>query len=208
MIYEVRTYTLRPGTVAEFEERFAKRLPLREKHSKLGAFWHTEFGPLNQVIHVYPYDDLNQRTAVRAAMAQDRELSALPGGGDLIAEQETTIVNSAPFMHDLNSRDYGSGNVYEMRIYTYAAGDIPKLLEARAKGLAAREALSPVVAYWTTEIGGLNKFIHTYVYKDLAERSRVRQAMATARQPAAPNAVRPIRQENKLLIPAAFSPLR
>src|SRR5215471_2262292 len=57
MIYEVRTYTLRPGTLAEFEERYAKRLPLREKHSKLGAFWHTEFGPLNQVIHVYPYDD-------------------------------------------------------------------------------------------------------------------------------------------------------
>jgi hypothetical protein len=57
MIYEVRTYTLRPGTVAEFEERFAKRLPLREKHSKLGAFWHTEFGPLNQVIHVYPYEN-------------------------------------------------------------------------------------------------------------------------------------------------------
>ena len=65
MIYEVRTYTLRPGTVAEFEERFAKRKPLREKHSTLGAFWHTDFGPLNQVIHVYPYDDLNQRTSVR-----------------------------------------------------------------------------------------------------------------------------------------------
>ena len=28
MIYEVRT--LRPGTVAEFEERYAKRLPLRK----------------------------------------------------------------------------------------------------------------------------------------------------------------------------------
>ena len=27
MIYEVRTYTLRPGTLAEFEERYAKRLP-------------------------------------------------------------------------------------------------------------------------------------------------------------------------------------
>jgi len=36
MIYEVRTNTLRPrGAVAEFEERFAKRLPLREQHSKL-----------------------------------------------------------------------------------------------------------------------------------------------------------------------------
>ena len=122
--------------------------------------------------------------------------------------QESEIVNSAPFMHELNSRDYGSGNVYEMRIYTYAAGDIPKLLEARAKGLAAREALSPVVAYWTSEIGGLNRFFHTYVYKDVAERSRVRSAMAAARQPAAPGGVRPIRQENKLLVPAAFSPLR
>src|SRR5437870_10809879 len=77
MIYEVRTYTLRPGgAVAEFEERFAKRLPLREKHSKLGAFWHTEFGPLNQVVHVYPYDDLQHRTRVRAAMAQDAERNA------------------------------------------------------------------------------------------------------------------------------------
>ena len=80
MIYEVRTYTLRPGTVAEFEERFAKRLPLREKHSKLGAFWHTEFGPLNQVIHVYPYDDLQHRTAVRDALAKDTARQQIPSG--------------------------------------------------------------------------------------------------------------------------------
>ena len=30
MIYEVRTYTLRPGTVDEFESRFEKRHPYRE----------------------------------------------------------------------------------------------------------------------------------------------------------------------------------
>src|SRR5438093_318215 len=65
MIYEVRTYTLRTGAVAEFEERFTKRKPLREKHSKLGAFWHTDFGPLNQVIHVWPYNDSNERTRIR-----------------------------------------------------------------------------------------------------------------------------------------------
>ena len=68
MIYEVRTYTLRTGAVAEFEDRFAKRKPLREKHSALGAFWHTDFGPLNQVVHVWPYEDLKHRTAVRDAM--------------------------------------------------------------------------------------------------------------------------------------------
>src|ERR1700739_3524454 len=47
MIYEVRTYTLRPGTLAEFEERYEKRLPLREKNSNLGAFHNTDAGRLN-----------------------------------------------------------------------------------------------------------------------------------------------------------------
>src|ERR1700722_15869125 len=170
MIYEVRTYTLRPGTVAEFEERYAKRLPLREKHSNLGAFWHTEFGPLNQVVHVYPYDDLRHRTAVRAALAQDTARAQLPGGQDLIAAQEAEIMNPAPFMRTLGSRDYGTGNVYEMRTYTYAPGDIPKVLEAWAKAIAAREEFSPLAACWTSELGGLNKFVHTWVYKDLSER--------------------------------------
>jgi len=55
MIIEMRTYTLQPGTVATFEERFAKALPARAKVSPLAAFWHTEVGPLNRVIHVWPY---------------------------------------------------------------------------------------------------------------------------------------------------------
>jgi len=162
MLYEVRTYTLRPGTVAEFEERFAKRLPLREKHSKLGAFWHTEFGPLNQVIHVYPYDDLRQRTSVRAAMAQDTALAQLPGGGDLIAAQEAEIVNPAPFMRPLGSRDYGTGNVYEMRTYTYAPGDIPEGAGGVGQGRSCSRGALPLAACWTSELGGLNKFVHTW----------------------------------------------
>ena len=160
MFYEVRTYTFRPGTLAEFVERYSKRLPLREKHSKLGAFWQTEVGPLNQAIHVYPYESLEQRTAVREAMAKDTALAQLPGGRDLIVEQQAEIVVSAPFMHPLGSRDYGTGNVYEMRIYTFAPGDIPKVLDGWGKAIEAREKFSPLAACWTNELGGLNRFWH------------------------------------------------
>jgi hypothetical protein len=209
MIYEVRTYTLGPGTLAEFEERYEKRLPLRERHSKLGAFWHTEFGPLNQVVHVYPYDELQHRTRVRAAMAADAERNALPGGQDLIAAQEAEIMNPAPFMRPLGSRDYGTGNVYEMRIYTYAPGDIPKVLEAWGKAIEARERFSPLAACMTSELGALNKFVHVWVYKDLNERARIRDESRRPGTGWPPQAgVRPIRQENKLLIPATFSPVR
>ena len=179
MIYEVRTYTLRPGTVAEFEERYAKRLPLREKHSKLGAFWHTEFGPLNQVIHVYPYDDLQQRTAVREALAKDTARAQIPSGREFVVAQEAEIMTPAPFMHPLGSRDYGTGNVYEMRTYTYAPGDISKVVEAWVKAIPDREKFSPLAACWCSELGGLNKFVHTWVYKDLNERARVREAART-----------------------------
>ena len=181
MIYEVRTYTLRPGTLAEFEERYEKRLPLREKHSKLGAFWHTEFGPLNQVIHVYPYDDPQHRTRVRTAMAQDAERNAMPGGAEFVVE----------------------------RTYTYAPGDIPKVLDAWGKAIEAREKFSPLAACWTSELGGLNKFTHIWVYKDLNERARVREESRRPGTGWPPQAgVRPVRQENKLLVPATFSPVR
>jgi len=202
--------TLRPGgAVAEFEERFAKRLPLREKHSKLGAFWHTEFGPLNQVIHVYPYDDLAQRTRVREALAKDTARAQLPSGGEFVVDQEAEIMNPAPFMHPLGSRDYGTGNVYEMRTYTYASGDIPKVLEGWSNAIEAREKFSPLAACWTSELGGLNKFVHIWVYKDLTERTRVREASRQSGGAWPPQTgVRPIRQANKLLVPAAFSPVR
>lgn len=209
MIYEVRTYTLRPGTVAEFEERYAQRLALREKHSKLGAFWHTDMGRLNQVIHVYPYDDLQQRTAVRDALAQDTERAQIPSGREFVVAQEAEIMVPAPFMHPLGSRDYGSGNVYEMRIYTYEPGQIPAVLEAWAKAIPDREKFSPLAACWTSELGGLNNFVHIWVYKDLNERTRIREEAREGGGQWPPQAgVRPIRQENKLLIPAAFSPVR
>ena len=65
MIIEMRTYTLKPGNIPTFEERFGSALAIREKFSKLAAFWHTEVGPLNQVIHVWPYEDMAARTLAR-----------------------------------------------------------------------------------------------------------------------------------------------
>src|SRR5262249_1271831 len=119
MIFERPPSTLRTGAVPEFEERYEKRLAVRLKHSKLGAFWHTEFGPLNQVIHVYPYDDLDHRTRVRAALATDRERNALPSGQDLIVTQESEIMIPAPFSRPRGGPTYDTGTPPARRVYTY-----------------------------------------------------------------------------------------
>ena len=83
------------------------------------------------------------------------------------------------------------------------------MLEAWSKAIEAREKFSPLAACWTSELGGLNKFVHIWVYKDLNERTRVREASRQAGGAWPPQAgVRPIRQANKLLVPASFSPVR
>ena len=52
-IYEIRTYDLKPRSLPEFEKRTAEKIEGRLKHSKLGGYWRTEVGPLNQVVHIW-----------------------------------------------------------------------------------------------------------------------------------------------------------
>ena len=63
---------------------------------------------------------------------------------------------------------------------------------------------------WYSEFGALNKWVHIWAYKDAAERQRVR-AEAVARgiwPPGSAQAGSLLTQENMLVVPASFSPLR
>ena len=204
MIYELRTDTLKPGSVPEFEDKFAQALAHRENYSKLGAFWHTIHGPLNQVIHVWPYEDLSHRERVRAEAAGDD--SWPPDNMDLILNMESEILLPAPFMQPLGNRQLG--NVYEMRIYTILPGSITRILESWAEALPNREKLSPLGACWYSDKGNLNKFFHVWAYPNLAERARIRAEAVANRYWPPSNLPDIVRMENKLLSPAAFSPMK
>ncbi|GIX49790.1 MAG: hypothetical protein KatS3mg131_4001 [Candidatus Tectimicrobiota bacterium] len=204
MIYEIRTYTLKPGTVAEFEARFAEALPHRQRYSELAAFWHTEIGPLNQVIHVWPYEDLRHRAEVRERAMQDPHWP--PPVREFIVAMESEIFLPAPFSPRLGGGQK-LGNVYEMRIYQYQPGTIPTVIERWAEALPARLELSPLAACLWSEIGGLNRWVHIWPYADLAERARIREQ--ATKLPTWPPKTREflVSMQNKILIPAAFSPM-
>lgn len=203
-IYEVRTYTLKPGSVAEAEKRFGEAIAAREKHSKLGAFWHTDIGPLNQIIHVWPYESLQHRTEVRAAAA--KETGWPPKIQEFIETMEAEIFIPAPFMRPLGNQTLGG--VYEMRSYIYQPGAMSEVLKRWADSIVDREKLSPLAACWYSELGGLNKFVHTWAYKDLAERSRIRAESQKLSNWPPPTREFLVSQSNKILIPAAFSPMK
>ena len=203
MIYDVRTYDLTPWSVPEFERRFGQALPEREKLSRLGAFWHTDVGPLNRVVHVWPYESFEHMRECRAAAHATGKWPAdvVP----FMQEQLAEIMIPAPFMPDLKAAKLGP--IYEMHTSILIDRTVPMILERWSKVIGARTELSPLVACWYSELGRLNRFVHIWAYKDHAERTRV--AAAAKELPDWPPAMDDVTrfEESAILLPASFSPL-
>ncbi len=208
MIYEMRTYDLKPRSLPEVLKRWTDALPKRLELSPLAAFWYTEIGPLNQIIHVWPYKDLEERKRIRAAAVATRKWP--PVTAEFILNMQSDIM--VPWDNSPLLEPGDVGPYFEMRSYTLAPGDGPKVQKAWAGALAARQKLSPVIATWFSELGALNKFVHIWPYKSLEQRTAVRaQAIASGTWPpaAAPDApYTTVAQENKILLAAPFSPLK
>ena len=110
MIVEERIYTLRPGTAAEYlrvyeEHGLPVQLPIL---GNLIGYFTTEFGPLNQIIHIWGYDSFEERTRRRAELAKSKDWQAYLGKNrDKIVSQENKFLAPAPFSPVGGSRPAG-----------------------------------------------------------------------------------------------------
>src|ERR1700737_3674430 len=97
MIYELRTYTLKPGTLADMVKAAStvSRDIRKDDYGKLEGYWMTEIGPLNQVMHLWSYRDLNERTRLRAELAKNARWSSeyLPLIRPLLMHQDVRLLN-------------------------------------------------------------------------------------------------------------------
>ena len=204
MIHEFRTYDLKARGVPEFEKRFGEKLPGRVAYSPLGGLWHTEGGPLNQVLHVWPYEDVNQRNEQRAKAAAAGAWP--PNTSEFIVNMNSEFLQPATFMRPLSECKVGP--IFELRIYQYAPGDIAKVIEAWGNQIEAREKYSPLVGAWSSEIGDLNRWFHMWAYESFEQRFKIRQETTAKGVWPAQSGVTPLQQANKFLMPAACSPIQ
>jgi hypothetical protein len=190
----------------EVVNRWAESIPHREEYSPLAAGMYTELGGLNKWVHIWPYKSLNERNKIRAEAGKSDHWP--PKSDGAILDMQSEIFNPAPFMRPLGSRDYGQGNIYEMRSYTYQPGTMPEVVNRWAESIPHREEYSPLAAGMFSELGGLNKWVHIWPYKSLNERNKIRaEASKSSHWPPKTREFL-LRQENKILVPAAFSPMK
>ena len=207
MIYEVRTYQIKPRSLPEVLKRFGEAYQKRKELSQLFAFWYTEIGALNQIIHVWPYPDLNERVRIRAEAIKAGIWP--PKIAEFMVSMRSEIMMPWGDVPAINGK---VGPYFEMRTYTYNAGDLPKIQANWTRALPNRLKLSPLVQLWYSELGELNTFVHIWAYPSLDQRMSIRKQAVDSGQWPPPqdpgNQYGLVAQENKILLAAPFSPLQ
>jgi len=206
MIFEMRTYLLKPGTALQAEQAFGERIEARAKLSRIAGFWRTEVGTLNQIIHIWPYKDLNERDHIRAEAVKTGVWP--PKIADFVLDMESKILHPAPFSPSFEPGAHGG--LYEFRTYTYGPGAIPRVIEAWGPRIKERSAVSPLIFAGFTDIGALNQWVHVWAYKNMGERETLRaKAMKPGQWPPPRHeSVVLHKQQSTFAVPATWSPLR
>ncbi len=100
MIYELRTYQLAVGRLPEYLE--VARTMILPAVAEYGlrplGFWFTEVGPLNEVVHLWAYADLNERQEKWGKWARDpRRTEIMKRLQGVIVSQSNKILSPTDF---------------------------------------------------------------------------------------------------------------
>jgi hypothetical protein len=179
MIYELRTYTIRTGGLAD-QVKAASTLSREirgDNYGKLEGYWFTDIGPLNRVVHLWSYTDLNERTRLRAELAKNERWvkDYLPLNKDIMLRQDIRLMT--PVLGPVAPAE--APNVYELRNYRLKPGAVRQWVSLFSKALPLRETYSKPAGLWMTDAGQPNEVVHIWPYRDLNHRAQVRAA-ATA----------------------------
>ena len=187
------------------EKRYGEAYEHRKKYSPLTAFFHTEVGPLNEIIHIWGYKDLAERTRIRGEAAKDANWP--PKIQEFIVKMQSEIVVPFPFTTELLPGKMGP--IFEARYYTIKAGTLPDLIKRWESKIGERTKLSPLVLAGHVDHGEANRFIHVWGYKSMDERMAIRnKARETGVWPPPGGGDTLFTQMNKIVMPSSFSPLQ
>lgn len=101
MIIDHRTYTLKANVVPAYLKLYEEQgLPLQTLHLGPPLGWYySEIGELNQIIHLWQYNDYADRQARRANMLADPKWAAfIEVASPFIVKMVNKIVIPAPFL--------------------------------------------------------------------------------------------------------------
>jgi len=217
MIIDERTYTVQHGKNVPYIEALRDiALPaMKQVGYDLGGIFTSESGMLNQVVHYWKWESLGQRQEVSHALYSHKDFSEYRKvTAGMLLTQENRLLEAtdlcAPFSHPGGGGDLA---IVDARTYTLTYGSVAGYVQAfKAFGLPVTDKHGwPLVGYFYTASARLHQVVHLWYWKSHAVREKT--LAATAADPAfgayrAQVASKLIAQENRILVPLPFSPLK
>lgn len=211
MIHELRTYTLRPGSAPLVAKNSSELgVDIRgNNYGRLEGYWMTEIGPLNQVMHLWSYDDLNERARLRGELSRNERWvnEYLPVIRKYLLRQDIRLLDPVLPIKAPESE----GNIYEFRNYRTAPGRVREWAKLFQEIMPVREEFSKNSGAWVTEAGQPNEVCHLWAYPSVDARSERRAAVAAdPRWQEFLKKAAPLIEEmhSTILLPWEHSPLR
>ena len=205
MIYEIRTYDIRPQRVPEYQKRFEAKLAGREEFSPLFGHWYTEIGPLNQIVAIWPYESLASRAETRAAPEASGKWP--PDTADQIVGM-TSRIFAARGVHAAAGRARRGPDLRHEDLHVPGGGGPDR---AGPVGGGHRKEDPDIAAGGLLVLGRRGRGqLRSHVGVPQPGRADAYPRRGAGRQGIwpAPGFLPPDRQENKILLPASFSPIR
>lgn len=206
MIYEVRTYRVKPGNLSTWIGRYAEAYEDRKAFSALAASFTCEIGPLERMINIWPYENQAHREAVRAQAAGKGQWP--PRGPEIVDEMRSEIFVPMDFCPEFPSGKLGP--VFEWRTYQLRVDGIPDIRAVWSEVIDERRKISPLVMAMHSENGALNRFVHIWAYESFAHRAEAR-AEAVRRKCWPPRSAPPgtiVAEDSMILMPTILSELQ
>lgn len=177
MIYELRMYTCRQGTipaVLEASGTVARRIRGGDDYGVLEGHFSSEIGKLNQYIHLWAYDSVEEMLRLRGELMAKPEWTAeyVPLIRPHILTQKVTILNPVLPMKPVE----GEGHLYELRRYRLQPGKAAAWTAKLAEHMPAREKYSTNLGLWTTLWPDPNVVVHLWIYDSYEARMEARAA--------------------------------
>lgn len=206
MIYEVRTYRVKPGNMSTWVGKYVEAYEDRKAFSPIAASFTCDIGPLERLINIWPYESQAHREEVRSQAAGQGKWP--PRAPDILEDMRSEIFVPMDFCPEFPSGKLGP--VFEWRCYQIRTDGIPHIHEVWAEVIDERREVSPLVMAMHSENGLLNRFVHIWAYESLAHRIEAR-AEAVAKKCWPPRSLPPgtiVSQENMILSPTILSQLK
>lgn len=232
-LYEIRTYTVAPGKMAELDARFREHtISLFRRHGMLPiGFFHVATAPGqpedNRLIYLMGYKDRVTRDNAWSAFAADPEWRQVyktsEANGSLLSKApESTFLTPADYSPVLNLKHSGKPRHFELRTYTVMPGRLDDL-HARFRNhtlrIFAKHGMTSIL-YWrpTPDQPSLAaKMLYMLAYPDQAARNASWSAFSADpewkkvsddSQKTGPMLVSPGGVVSVQLTPTDYSPLR